>query len=100
MKINQTWLASHTGPIECSMTARGRASRTGRLPYAAALLAVAAAGLLAWWWLRTPAFAVAVRADRNVLVITIDTLRGDALGSYGGRAATTPQLRHSVGLPQ
>ena len=27
MKINQTWLASHTGPIECSMTARGRAPR-------------------------------------------------------------------------
>jgi len=70
------------------MTARGRATRTGWLAYAAALLAVAAAGLLAWWWLRTPAFAVAVRADRNVLVITIDTLRGDALGSYGGRAAT------------
>jgi hypothetical protein len=29
MKINQTWLASHTGPIECSMTARGRAPRSG-----------------------------------------------------------------------
>src|SRR5687767_5550128 len=28
MKINQTWLASHTGPIECSMTARGRAPRS------------------------------------------------------------------------
>ena len=27
-------------------------------------------------------------ADQNVLLITIDTLRGDALGSYGGRAAT------------
>ena len=30
----------------------------------------------------------APRADRNVLLVTIDTLRGDALGSYGGRAAT------------
>jgi arylsulfatase A-like enzyme/tetratricopeptide (TPR) repeat protein len=27
-------------------------------------------------------------ADQNVLLITIDTLRADALGSYGGRAAT------------
>ncbi len=27
-------------------------------------------------------------ADQNVLLITIDTLRGDALASYGGRAAT------------
>ena len=26
--------------------------------------------------------------DRNVLLVTIDTLRADALGSYGGRAAT------------
>jgi choline-sulfatase len=28
------------------------------------------------------------RADQNVLIITIDTLRADALGSYGGGAAT------------
>ncbi len=26
-KINHTWLASHTGPIEWSMTVRGRAPR-------------------------------------------------------------------------
>ena len=29
-----------------------------------------------------------VTANQNVLLITIDTLRSDALGSYGGRAAT------------
>lgn len=28
------------------------------------------------------------RADQNVLLITIDTLRADALGAYGGRAST------------
>ena len=28
MKINQTWLASHTGPIEWLTTARGRAPRS------------------------------------------------------------------------
>ena len=27
-KISQTWLASHTGPIEWAMTARGRAPRS------------------------------------------------------------------------
>jgi arylsulfatase A-like enzyme/Tfp pilus assembly protein PilF len=35
-----------------------------------------------------PTFTVAANADRNVLLVTIDTLRADALGSYGGRAAT------------
>src|SRR3954468_11492954 len=28
VKMSQTWLASHTGPIACSMTARGRAPRS------------------------------------------------------------------------
>ena len=28
-----------------------------------------------------PAFALSTRPDRNVLLVTIDTLRGDALGS-------------------
>ena len=49
---------------------------------------VAALALGAWWWLRAPAFAIDVDADRNVLLVTIDTLRADALGSYGGRAIT------------
>ena len=38
--------------------------------------------------LRTPAFTIDVNPDRNVLLVTIDTLRADALGAYGGRAAT------------
>ena len=66
------------------MTAR---ARTGRLGYVLVILAAGAAGF-AWWWLRTPAFALGAGTDRNVLLITIDTLRGDALGSYGGRAGT------------
>ncbi len=52
----------------------------------AALVAILALG--AWWGLRSPAFAIDVNADRNVLLVTIDTLRADALGSYGGRAVT------------
>lgn len=43
------------------------------------------------WWIRSepdalPAFTRG--GDQNVLLITIDTLRADALGAYGGRAAT------------
>jgi arylsulfatase A-like enzyme/Tfp pilus assembly protein PilF len=33
-------------------------------------------------------FMLAPNLDRNILLVTIDTLRGDALGSYGGRAST------------
>jgi arylsulfatase A-like enzyme/Flp pilus assembly protein TadD len=36
-------------------------------------------------------FSLSPNPDRNVLLVTIDTLRADALGSYGGRA-TTPNL--------
>ena len=51
-----------------------------------------AVGVLAGFWYSRrdgTGFPAFVRtADQNVLLITIDTLRGDALGSYGGRAAT------------
>jgi arylsulfatase A-like enzyme/tetratricopeptide (TPR) repeat protein len=51
--------------------------------------AIAIVGLSAWWFWRGPAaFALDVNPDRNVLLVTIDTLRADALGSYGGRAIT------------
>ena len=53
---------------------------------AVACLAVLGAG--GWWWLRTPPFAVSVNPDRNILLVTIDTLRADVLGAYGGRAIT------------
>jgi arylsulfatase A-like enzyme/Flp pilus assembly protein TadD len=52
----------------------------------------------AWWWLRSPAaFSVSVNPDRNVLLLTIDTLRADALGSYGGRASTPNLDRLAAG---
>jgi arylsulfatase A-like enzyme/tetratricopeptide (TPR) repeat protein len=56
-----------------------------------AILGVAVVALFAlgaWWWPRAQQFAIGVNADRNVLLVTIDTLRADALGSYGGRAIT------------
>jgi arylsulfatase A-like enzyme/Flp pilus assembly protein TadD len=33
-------------------------------------------------------FTVAPNPDRNILLVTIDTLRADAVGAYGGRAPT------------
>jgi arylsulfatase A-like enzyme/tetratricopeptide (TPR) repeat protein len=53
-----------------------------------ALVAAAIAVMSWWWWRAGAAFALDVNPDRNVLLVTIDTLRADALGSYGGRALT------------
>jgi arylsulfatase A-like enzyme/Flp pilus assembly protein TadD len=36
----------------------------------------------------TPHFSLTSDPNRNILLITIDTLRADALGAYGGRAIT------------
>ena len=56
----------------------------------AAIVALAAA--LAWWWPRGEAFALLpASTDQNILLVTIDTLRADALSSYGG-PAETPNL--------
>lgn len=54
------------------------------------VLALVVAALTLWWMRSAPARAIAFTrgADQNVLLITIDTLRADALGIYGGRAAT------------
>jgi arylsulfatase A-like enzyme/Tfp pilus assembly protein PilF len=64
----------------------GRRSAAGVL--VVAFLAVAIA---AWWWLEDPSrIAFTRQPDQNVLLITIDTLRADALGCYGG--AATPAI--------
>ena len=56
-----------------------------------ALVILAAAAVGYFWWQRGPAFVVNPSADQNILLVTIDTLRGDALSSYGG-PAQTPNL--------
>lgn len=53
----------------------------------AALVAAAAWGL----WPRSSGFVLEPAPDQNVLIITVDTLRADALSSYGG-PARTPNL--------
>ncbi|MDA1306821.1 MAG: sulfatase-like hydrolase/transferase [Acidobacteria bacterium] len=53
----------------------------------AIIVLILAAGA-AVWWLRGDAYTIETTPDQNVLLVTIDTLRADALSSYGGRAAT------------
>src|SRR3989442_8104517 len=55
------------------------------------IAAIAAAGLgalAALLWFRPARIALPRDSNRNVLLVTIDTLRADALGAYGGPAAT------------
>lgn len=66
------------------------AARRATLTALAALLAVVGAGFLAWrWWQARPA-EVRREAGLSVLLVTIDTLRFDALGAYGERRPTSP----------
>jgi arylsulfatase A-like enzyme/tetratricopeptide (TPR) repeat protein len=51
-------------------------------------LVVVVAAAVAFWLLRGGGYTIPSTADQNVLLITIDTLRADAVGSYGGRAST------------
>ena len=75
---------------------KGPRSRVGSGPTGAAVarrrtiaaLLLLAGAVLAWVWSRGAPPLVERTADQNVLLITIDTLRADALGSYGGPAAT------------
>lgn len=67
--------------------------RSAKARWIAALVvvAVAAAAGLGYWQGRHTSFALQDGADHNVLLITIDTLRADAMSSYGG-PAPTPNL--------
>jgi arylsulfatase A-like enzyme/Flp pilus assembly protein TadD len=55
------------------------------------VIALSVLAAVAWWTTREARFTIAPDADRNVLLITIDTLRADAISAYGGRAST-PRL--------
>lgn len=54
------------------------------------VVAVSAIGGWGWWWTtsRAPVADLVVVRRQNVLLITVDTLRADALGVAGGPAAT------------
>jgi arylsulfatase A-like enzyme/Tfp pilus assembly protein PilF len=56
-------------------------------------LIVVIAILAGWlWWRRTPAIASGACRGCNVLLVTIDTLRLDRVGAFGGRPGLTPHL--------
>jgi arylsulfatase A-like enzyme/Tfp pilus assembly protein PilF len=61
-------------------------TRTRAAAIAAAAALVALAGFA--WVRSTASVSIDRDADQNILLITIDTLRADALGSYGGQALT------------
>ena len=65
-----------------------RSAVTPRRGLAALLLLVGAGAALVWLRPGGAPPLVERTADQNVLLVTIDTLRADALGSYGGPAAT------------
>ena len=60
--------------------------RTGK--YAAAAAALVALAGFAWVRYAPRAVAIERRADQNILLITLNSTRADALGSYGGQART------------
>lgn len=72
-----------------------RSGKPGRGRGAIAALALGLVGLAGWvWWqVRLPD----APPPRNVLLITIDTLRADALGAYGNTTASTPLLDRLAG---
>ena len=67
---------------------KARVRRSRRLLWSSCLsgLCALAVGACSFWGGRE--ITIAPNAERNILLITIDTLRADALGAYGGRAAT------------
>lgn len=95
-----------TAPHRAPLREPGRARRSGKAragnrstPTRAAgrrrrvvvVLTLLASAALIWLWSAGAPPLVERTVDQNVLLITIDTLRADALGSYGG-AAETPNL--------
>jgi arylsulfatase A-like enzyme/Tfp pilus assembly protein PilF len=75
----------------------GRSGWSARWPAALAAVGLLAAAAGGWWWLARPAPLEFVRtANQNVLLITLDTVRADALGCYGGQAET-PNLDRLAG---
>ncbi len=61
-------------------------SRAGLAAVALVLVAIAAAAV--YFWRARSAAALVRDSDQNVLLVTIDTLRADALSAYGGPAST------------
>jgi choline-sulfatase len=57
-----------------------------------AFLVIIATGGWLWWRRAAPALIAGACRGCNVLLITIDTLRVDRVGAFGGRGSLTPNL--------
>ena len=78
-------------PRSAQRPQRKRFSAIFAVSAVSSLVVIAVVG---WWWQRPAAPAIASGACRgcNVLLITIDTLRLDRVGAFGGRPGLTPNL--------
>ena len=75
------------GRIPLLLSSRETKRRLAIMAAVGACLLVAAAG----WWSRARR-GVRREPGLSVLLITVDTLRADALGAYGSRSALTPWM--------
>jgi arylsulfatase A-like enzyme/Tfp pilus assembly protein PilF len=65
------------------------AGSPGKGPLVVIGIVAALGALIGWWYLRGGApVALDAARDANILIVTIDTLRADALGAYGGQVPT------------
>lgn len=79
-------MISRTAPASAASYHPARRPATGRCPWVLVALAVAVLGCSA------PAADPAAARPPNVVLVVIDTLRADRLGSYGGGSGLTPHL--------
>ncbi len=80
--------APSPSPPEPAAAPAGRRPRRLRAWWMFGGVALVAAGAAWCVWPGETRLEITRTPDQNVLIVTIDTLRADALGSYGGRAAT------------
>src|SRR5262245_44685726 len=85
-------LRSQQGPG--ASASQARSARRNLYGALAAISAVALIGAVIWFFAfrRTPLLTSGVCRGCNVLLITIDTLRADRVGAFGGPAGLTPSL--------
>ena len=81
------------GKERASAGARSRGRSASGRRFLAAAATLVAAVVVVVWWIRRPA-TVATGAVRgcNLQLITIDTLRSDRVGAFGGPPGLTPNL--------
>ena len=85
-------VARRRDPISRTPPASAKGTRARYLAALGVVLASLAGIAGAWWWSSGASVPVRREAGLNVLLITIDTLRADAIGAYGNTGAHTPWM--------